>query len=251
MWICYSAEVKRNKPKVLAAKSRTLASLKVCNMRALTLAHLEEWVSKRNAEVSETTVADDVTRVKSFVRWCYDKEYLSSDVGKHLRGPRPSKKTKDTAHLVMCVHRLRLEPLLHHMVHALHRTGLRLSELYRVSEIDIHESLLHVRCEKDDRTKDARGRSVPIDATTRGHLLVCARSRLPSANTLRKALVVQSKRLGVSPHITPHALRHTRASVWADEGYSLVQIQHWLGHADQRTTQLYVHPLPGRIRLVV
>jgi integrase len=44
--------------------------------------------------------------------------------------------------------------------------------------------------------------------------------------------------------VTPHTLRHTRATWLAQAGVPLDQIGGWLGHSDARTTQLYAHHHP-------
>ena len=40
---------------------------------------------------------------------------------------------------------------------------------------------------------------------------------------------------------TPHSLRHTFASYKAQRGVPLRQVQEWLGHKNQNTTQIYLH----------
>ena len=52
-------------------------------------------------------------------------------------------------------------------------------------------------------------------------------------NTVKKAAGIE--------WLTPHILRHTFASQFAIANVSLLKIQHWLGHADPRTTMRYAH----------
>ena len=243
---------KKNKPKVIAAKIRTLSSAIpfVSNtLASITLTQLEAWVAHRNTQVNETTVFDDVARIKGFFRYCHDQEWASKDIARRLKSPKPSLQTKDTAHLVMRhkLDALQLEPTMSNIVHVMWHTGLRISEVYRVRAEDIHETTLHVRCDTHDRTKSAKGRSIPVSACAHARLRLMVMARMPAEHVVRKALKAESKRLGISPGITPHAFRHTRASLWAAEHKSLVQIQAWLGHADQRTTQGYIHLLPEQI----
>lgn len=252
-WVQYSTMIKKNKPKVIVAKERSASSVIpfISNMLgSISLPQLEAWVAHRNSQVNETTVFDDVTRIKQFFRYCLDQDWINKSPAARLRCPKPSRKTKDSGHLVMrdTLDNLQLSPAMSNMVHVMWLTGLRISEVYRIQPEDVHESELHIRCDTENRTKSARGRTVNVSASCHARLRLLTMSQLPAEHLVRKALKEESRRLGVSPAITPHAFRHTRASLWAAEGKSLVQIQHWLGHSDQRTTQGYIHPLPGQLR---
>tara|TARA_R100001594_G_scaffold101287_1_gene135840 strand:+ start:1755 stop:2753 length:999 start_codon:yes stop_codon:yes gene_type:complete len=250
-WLLSASTIKKNKPKVVTAKKRTAISIKpfVSKMLgSITQPQLEEWVAYRNTEVNETTVFDDVARIRQFFAFCVDKEWIEKSPARKLQCPKPSRQTKDSAHVVteeqidaMC-----LSPLVALMVRSMWDTALRISELYRVQLADVHETMLHVRCDPDERTKSARGRQVPITAASNARLKRLALADLPGVHTVRREMAKESQRLGIVPLVTPHALRHSRASIWADKHCSLVQIQNWLGHSDQRTTQRYIHALPPR-----
>ncbi len=46
---------------------------------------------------------------------------------------------------------------------------------------------------------------------------------------------------GISKNITPHAFRHTFASLLLEEGVDIKYIQEFLGHSSITTTQIYLH----------
>ncbi|WP_375550845.1 tyrosine-type recombinase/integrase [Rhodophyticola porphyridii] len=63
--------------------------------------------------------------------------------------------------------------------------------------------------------------------------------RLRSA-TFRKRLRALSKRLGIEPHLTPHRFRHSAATLLIEEGIDIRMVQALLGHANLKTTEIYV-----------
>ena len=63
--------------------------------------------------------------------------------------------------------------------------------------------------------------------------------RLRSA-TFRKRLRALSKRLGIEPHLTPHRFRHSAATLLLEEGIDIRMAQALLGHANLKTTEIYV-----------
>lgn len=63
--------------------------------------------------------------------------------------------------------------------------------------------------------------------------------RLRSA-TFRKRLRALPRRLEIEPHLTPHRFRHTAATLLIEEGIDIRMVQSLLGHANLRTTEIYV-----------
>lgn len=66
-----------------------------------------------------------------------------------------------------------------------------------------------------------------------------AERRLRAA-TFRKRLRALSKRLGIEPHLTPHRFRHSAATLLIEEGIDIRMVQALLGHANLKTTEIYV-----------
>lgn len=60
------------------------------------------------------------------------------------------------------------------------------------------------------------------------------------AATFRKRLRALSRRLGIEPHLTPHRFRHSAATLLIEEGIDIRMVQALLGHANLKTTEIYV-----------
>ena len=248
-WLETSLQVSGNRPKVLCTKRRLMKGfVSGCgktHLSAVDRADVERYVERRNAQVSPTTAGDELTKLRTFFRFCIAREWIDKNPALNVQGPKKSKRTKDYVHVVG---RNELEllqfkrPVYRYICHALWHTGLRIEELYRVRLEDIHDSILHVRCD-EERTKNAQGREVDICQEGRGALRRCALSTLPHPETVRKVLRTACKRAKIAK-ITPHQLRHSRASIWHAEGLPKKNISVLLGHSGTDITEHYLHPLP-------
>jgi integrase/recombinase XerD len=66
-----------------------------------------------------------------------------------------------------------------------------------------------------------------------------------AVNTL---VTAAGRRAGLGHGVRPHQLRHAFGSNLADAGGTLDEIQELLGHASMASSQVYLHPDPGRLR---
>ncbi|WP_327092605.1 tyrosine-type recombinase/integrase [Nonomuraea sp. NBC_01738] len=58
-------------------------------------------------------------------------------------------------------------------------------------------------------------------------------------------------RAGLERQVTPHQLRHAYGSNVVDAGGTIDEVQELLGHASMRSTQVYLHPDPARLRAAI
>jgi len=147
-------------------------------------------------------------------------------------------------------------------------TGLRQGELIglRWRDVDLKARKVrvvspYVRGEFNDPKSEDSGRSVPLakrvsDALTnlRERTLYGGDSDLvfchpETGNPLDRSKLIRRfksaiKRAAVRG-ITFHELRHTFGTRMAAEGVPLRTLQHWMGHADAKTTQIYAHYQPS------
>jgi integrase/recombinase XerD len=171
------------------------------------------------------------------------------------------------------------------------RAGLRRGELCGLRRSDVHlladsrplgceiaRAHLHV-VRRDDNpngawAKSRRQRAVPLDFLTvlafdtyaLERMTVCgaAGSDFVVVNLFRgrvgapmrpKAigdlLAAASRRAGLATAVTPHQLRHAFGSSAADAGCGIDVVADLLGHASVTSSQVYLHPDPGRLRAAV
>ena len=139
------------------------------------------------------------------------------------------------------------------------QTGLRLAEIIGINCGDVYLSTgAHVRCEGKGRKE----RCVPLTSSTVAVLKVWIRERsgrpdeplFPTRTGKRLSPDAVERRLAVHAgvaarwcpsltrkRITPHVLRHTSAMQLLHAGVDSAVIALWLGHADVRSTQTYLH----------
>jgi site-specific recombinase XerD len=139
------------------------------------------------------------------------------------------------------------------------QTGLRLSEIIglRCGDVSL-DAGAHVRCEGKGRKE----RCVPLTKSTVAVLRVWLRERqggpdkplFPTRTGRRLSADAIERRVAIhaaaaaqrapslrGKHLTPHVLRHTSAMDLLHAGVDTTVIALWLGHADSRSTQTYLH----------
>lgn len=167
------------------------------------------------------------------------------------------------------------------------RAGLRRGELCGLRRSDMHllpdstalgcpvmGAHLHVQRREnpnDAWAKSRRQRAVPLDALTvqamdtyefeRLEVLAAAESDFVLVNLFRgrigapmrpgainELMTAWSRRAGLARRVRPHQLRHAFGSNLADAGSGLDEVAELLGHASMSSSQVYLHPDPGRLR---
>lgn len=140
------------------------------------------------------------------------------------------------------------------MIKLLIVTGLRISELTnrKIRDVSADASQMIVRGKgnkerivfvPNEELQDAfrrycagRGKN----SSLRSPLFLNTVGRRLRSQTFRKRLRVLSHRLGIVPHLTPHRFRHSAATLLVEEGIDIRMVQALLGHANLKTTEIYV-----------
>jgi site-specific recombinase XerD len=95
-----------------------------------------------------------------------------------------------------------------------------------------------------------------VPAAAAGDFVVVNLFREPIGAPMRpdgigELLAAASRRAGLPRTITPHQLRHAFGSNAADAGCGIDVVADLLGHASVSSSQVYLHPDPGRLRAAV
>ena len=141
-----------------------------------------------------------------------------------------------------------------------YRCGLRVSEITNlsVSDIDFQNAQIYIQM-----GKGGRDRYVGMDEETmswirrwlaikpKGDYFFCTLKGKGFNNGetyLRQVCKRMSERTGiyindnhVKKSVHPHVFRHCYATELIEEGYSIIEVQHLLGHSSVQTTQRYSH----------
>jgi site-specific recombinase XerD len=170
------------------------------------------------------------------------------------------------------------------------RAGLRRGELCGLRRADVHLLLdstvlgcevprAHLHVVRRDNpngawAKSRRGRVVPLDflvvqafdgyvferlavaGAEESDFVLVNLFRQPVGAPMRPEAVNElvaalCRRAGLDRAVSPHQLRHAFGSNLVDAGGSIDEVQELLGHASMASTQVYLHPDPGRLRAAV
>ncbi|MEP4529471.1 MAG: tyrosine-type recombinase/integrase [Paracoccaceae bacterium] len=135
-------------------------------------------------------------------------------------------------------------------------TGVRVGELTNIRTSDIGDQGKQIRIKGkgnrerlvfvtnprllDDLQRYLSLRS-SLAAPETTYLLVNKNGMRLTEQALRVRLKRLSKKLGISPHLTPHRFRHSAATLLIEEGVDIRVVQRLLGHSSIATTELYTH----------
>ena len=142
----------------------------------------------------------------------------------------------------------------------LYSAGLRLGEVccLEVRDIDSPRMLLHIRSAKGQRDRYAPLSPIALDLLRDWYRqthpagllfhLIKDPSRPINHSTVQRALKLALQRAGITKRVSPHTLRHSFATHAMEQSTAMPVIQHMLGHAHRRTTEIYTHVSPAHAR---
>lgn len=137
------------------------------------------------------------------------------------------------------------------------RTGARPSALFDLQWTQVDFTRDRIDFNPPGRKRTSKGRPIiSIPRRLRWFLLRAhARASAPyvlafngqKIGSVKKSFRRARERAGLGPDVIPYTLRHSCGTWMAQEGVPLWQIGGWLGHSQQRTTELYSHHHPDHM----
>jgi integrase/recombinase XerD len=246
--------------------------------------HLYEHVTKKGKPYASGTRKDFLVALKSFFRFCEKENVILADPALSLEYPKEAATLPRSIATLKEMRRLLREPDLatyvglrdRAMLELLYSCGIRNSECRRLSVDDVDLSRGYVTVRQGKGKKD---RVVPIGKSAVDYLtlyLAKARPALAAAGGVsqagkadtRKVLFLSrfglpfslgaivsivhryTHRAGIAKNLTPHALRHTCATLMLEGRADIRYIQEMLGHASLKTTQRYTRVEIGDLKRV-
>lgn len=150
------------------------------------------------------------------------------------------------------------------MIEVLYATGLRVSELVKLSNADVNlvdgyvmvmgkgrkERIVPLGRHAIERVKaySASGRGAILKGRESAALFVTPRGKGFSRMGFWKLLRRHARTAGITKNLSPHKLRHSFATHLVERGADLRAVQTMLGHADLATTQIYTHVDSQRLK---
>ena len=232
----------------------------------------------RKKNFSSITIADKYMVLKVFYNFLTEWEYLSKNPMEHLRKPKVPKQmartftTKEVLEILKSFDKTTFLGYRNYTIMCvLFSTGMRKTELIRLSVLDIHlqEGFLVVLHGKGDKTRE-----IPIGASLRRILKKYIRDReevLQEHGSFTPRFLItyygtplthsgmdmifsnlkdHLKGLGIpEKRLSAHTWRHTFAKTFLLNGGDLFTLQKILGHEDVSTTKIYVEYTNKELRV--
>ncbi len=220
-------------------------------------------------EISISTVAREISSIKSFFIFLKKDGYYEGDIPKveSMRKPErlPTCLSVEDVELLLDAPNMEKDSGIRDkaMLELMYATGLRVSELLSLEKnrVNIERGIVSVI------GKGSKERKVPmgdfaadyvrnyidkVRSHNRGrgskYLFLNRVGKPLSRQYFFKQIKKYAFEVGIEDNISPHTLRHCFATHLLENGAQLRAVQEMLGHANIATTQIYTHISTDRIR---
>ncbi len=224
----------------------------------------------KGEKYTPATIARRMSAVNSFLRFLKNEGHLAEDPAEGIALPQVSRKLprvltpEEIDELLELPARSNTPIALRDraMMELAYATGMRTSEIIRLTREDVSLGTGDVRCVG----KGNRERILPLSATAvqalreylelgrphlarskeEEHLFLNRRGRKMTRQGFWLMLKKYAEEIGLYD-VTPHTLRHTFATHALQRKVDLRSVQEMLGHASIVTTQIYTHLATGQL----
>ncbi len=232
-------------------------------LAAVTVRHLQAWVSHLDGTLAPGTVNRKLASLRSLLGYAQQTGYLPFNVGAAVRPRRVPDRLaerilpeRDCLNLLAAAGRTVQGARNTALLGFLYYTGCRVSEACGLQWRDLHLAepptvALHG---KGGRTRhvglppacgEALQRLRPGDRDPDDHVFTTRTGRALSRHEVGAVVKAAARRAGIDAPVSPHWLRHAHATHALDRGARVHLVQATLGHASLVTTSRYVHVRPG------
>lgn len=246
---------------------------KSCDPGNLSLEEISvEWIRSFLGDLTDQglerkSMARKLAALRSFFKFLCSEGYLTRNPVQRISSPKIGKKLPEFIYLEQMEKLLKTPDCTTALgardqviLELLYGSGLRVSELAGLNQVDVDEEQLLLRV----RGKGKKERIVPMthyalkaiqdylsmrEDSQRALLLNYQGSRL-SVRSIRRILDKLALDAGLPQHIHPHMLRHSFATHLLDGGADLRSVQELLGHVKLSSTQIYTHLTREHLRQV-
>ena len=269
-YLTESKEIRRNTAKHLAAQQATVGRFVLfygpkLTCKSVSKDSIERYLETRS-DLKATSLCLEITLIRGFFRWLVDREELNRDPTSRIKAPRPKETSEDRRRIITSLQLSQIREIVPQWVAdaalVMQLLGLRWGETMRVRQCDMLFRLDAPELQIPI-AKSGKQRVVPmvdpeaIYAVERLALWIKERPkrRTSRSGKFNAKISAACKKLKI-PRFTAHALRHSCATRWADQGMNVYDMQRWLGHSNVEQTQEYIGQerksvaLPQRLVLV-
>ena len=232
---------------------------------------LEGYLSyMERGQFASSTISRNVASIRALFQYLHQEGRIEKDPSLELKPPKVEKRLPEILS-VDEVDRLLKQPNRttpkgirdSAMLELLYATGMRVSELLRLSMEDINLQLGYVICRDEGKERvipignvckiamekyldEAREKFVKENETE--ILFTNCSGKSMSRQGFWKNLKEYARKAGIEEDITPHTFRHSFAAHLVENGADLRDVQEMLGHSDISTTQIYMEMAAGKVR---
>jgi integrase/recombinase XerC len=236
---------------------------------------IRAYLSRLLGKNKKSSVGRKVAAIRACFKFAQRKGWIQDSPAIHLRSPKTEKHIPPFLSEREAEHLLRSSPETDWLLkrdqaifELFYASGIRLSELAGLSWADIDFSIRMVRVKgKGGRERvvplgrvavealkhyqkavaEAEGEGVGFKEMDRRALFLNRMGGRMTDRTIARRLKKRVLAAGLSPAISPHALRHSFATHLLNAGADLRVVQELLGHKSLSTTQKYTHISLGHL----